>query len=420
MSDHLLFAGHEPRVGIADTRQLGTPAADGALRLNSSAIRIEAVPGARLADLQEAWRDLCARADAANIFMNPVLVAIAGRAYGERKCLALLAWDHTAPVARLMGVWAFAIGRAPYSPLPTEMLCSPAMPNAYLSTPVVDRSALDAVLAAMLEHIARDAHLPKIVALDAMGSDTATMRALERLLEARGAAPCVFSRSQRPHLSSTLDGKAYLEQAFSGPSRKKLRQRRRRLAEKGALTSTVITEPAAVRAAVDDFLTLEASGWKGRERTALLCSGADADYVRAMIGALAAQGEAAIHTLALDGRAVSMQIVLRSGTSAFTWKTAYDESLHDLSPGTLLLEDYTTALLADPQVADVDSCSLDDSGYMGIWRERAEITHLWFDSRPGGSLSFLILSRLQAAYLRLRSRAKALYHDFKRQQPAKK
>ena len=53
-----------------------------------------------------------------------------------------------------------------------------------------------------------------------------------------------------------------------------------------------------------------------------------------------------------------MQIVLRAGPTAFTWKTAYDEALRDFSPGMLLLEDYTAAFLADPSIATVDSCSL--------------------------------------------------------------
>lgn len=379
------------------------------------AIDIEYASGMRLAGLQEAWRNLCTRADAVNIFMNPVLVCLAVEAYPERLCSALLAWQRDgAGVPQLMGIWAFAVGPAPYSPIPARMLCAPPTPNAYLSTPVIDRHSLDAVLTAIIEHIADNKDLPKIVALDAMGTDTATMKALVRVLQARATAPFVFSQSQRPHLASGLDGKAYLEQVFSSSSRKKLRQHRRRLAEKGALRSAMVSEPGAVRKVCDDFLALEASGWKGHESTALLSNAADAKYARAILGALADKGDAVIHMLTLDGRPVSMQIVLRAGSSAFTWKTAYDETLHDVSPGTLLLEDYTVALLADPTITDVDSCSFDDSGYMASWTERAEISNLWFDTRRGGSLSFFILSRAQAAYLAMRNRAKAIYHDLKR------
>ena len=368
-------------------------------------IAVDYVTGARLAALADDWRDLARRADAANVFMHPALLAEAAAAYPEREIAALAAFAN----GRLAGLWGFAHSRAPQSPLPLSVLAAPPTPNAYLSAPIIDRDLLEPVCDAFLTFIAGDADLPNIVALDAMGTDTATFAALERVLAARGGAMHIFSRTQRPKLASNLDAKAYFEQAMSASSRKKLRQHRRRLAEKGALASIVITEPQAVARAFEDFLALEASGWKGRQGTALSSDAADAQYTRAMIAALAAQGDAEIHSLTLDGRPVSMQVLLRAGRTAFTWKTAYDEALHDFSPGTLLFEDYTAHLLADQNVDAVDSCSFDDSGYMGSWQERGEIATLWFDARARRSMMFVLLARLQGAYLALRAHAKALY-----------
>jgi CelD/BcsL family acetyltransferase involved in cellulose biosynthesis len=251
--------------------------------------------------------------------------------------------------------------------------------------------------------------MPKIVALDTMGAEGPTYDALMRVLERRGSAPCVFEAAQRPKLASTLDGKAYLEKALSGSSRKKLRQHRRKLSEKGALTSVVASEPAAVQAALEQFLTMEASGWKGREGTALLSDKADAAFMRGAIAALAEHGCASLHSLYLDGKPVSMQIVVRAGAAAFTWKTAYDETLRDFSPGMLLFEDYTTAFLADKSIAFVDSCSYDDSGYMAAWGERQAVADLWINARRGGSLEFRALSGLQKSYRNARAAAKAAY-----------
>ena len=107
-----------------------------------------------------------------------------------------------------------------------------------------------------------------------------------------------------------------------------------------------------------------------------------------MIAALAARGEASIHALTLDGKPVSLQIVLRAGPAAFTWKTAYDEAQHDFSPGMLLLEDYTAAFLADPGISHVDSCAYDETSFMGAWRERQAVATVWLDARPGGSSTF--------------------------------
>ena len=110
-----------------------------------------------------------------------------------------------------------------------------------------------------------------------------------------------------------------------------------------------------------------------------------------------------------------MQIVVRCGRTAFTWKTAYDEAFHEFSPGMLLLEDYTAAFLADPNVAQVDSCAHDENGFMAsAWAERQAIADLWIDVRRGGSLSFLILSSLQKRYHDLREAAKHACSTLKR------
>jgi CelD/BcsL family acetyltransferase involved in cellulose biosynthesis len=195
----------------------------------------------------------------------------------------------------------------------------------------------------------------------------------------------------------------------SASTRKKLRQHRRKLAEKGALTSVVVSEPDAVRWALDEFLSMELAGWKGRQGTALLNSNADAAFMRSAVGALADAGGASIHSLYLDTRPVSMQIVVRSGAAAFTWKTTYNEAFQDYSPGMLLLEDYTSAFLQDKSIAFVDSCSFDDSGFMSAWTERQPVVDLWIDTRRGGSPMFRALCLLQQNYREARSTAKRLY-----------
>ena len=122
------------------------------------------------------------------------------------------------------------------------------------------------------------------------------------------------------------------------------------------------TESPAVRRTLEQFLAMEAAGWKGRQGTALLCDPCEAAFMRDAVGALADQGRASIHALALDQRPVSMQIVAHAGRAAFTWKTAYDERFQDFSPGMLLLEDYTAALLADARTL------ASSRRWRGLWR----------------------------------------------------
>ena len=376
-------------------------------------IRVEVAGAGRLAEIQDAWRDLVARADAANVFMHPLLVALGAR-HADARCVTLLGWRDSGGRRRLVGLWAFNVGHAPRSILPISVLAAPPFAHAYLAAPVIDRNVLDETLQVMLDAIADDPALPNILALDGMPADGPAMQALARVLAARGSKPYHLRRSARPMLACNRDAALSVDKMLSASTRKKLRQHRRRLAEKGALEATIIAEPEAVGRAVEDFLTLEAAGWKGRERSALLCNPRDAAFTREIMAALAPHGEAWIHALTLDGVPVSMQIVLRAGATAFTWKTAYDERLRDFSPGMLLLEDYTSAFLADPRIATVDSCAYDETSFMAVWDGRQAMTELWLDARRGGSPAFAQLSRLQDAYLRLRAQAKAIHARLRR------
>jgi CelD/BcsL family acetyltransferase involved in cellulose biosynthesis len=389
-------------------------AGDAALLAAAQGVTVEAADAARLATIRAAWDDLIGRAAEPNVFMDPSLLCVASEANSAAPVHALLAWKTIDDRQRLVGVWAFSIGRPQKSSLPVRMLRGPACPHSHLATPVIDSDCLDETLDAMLDRIARDATLPKIIALEAIATGGPTMAALTRVLAARDSAPCIFESFRRPQLASVLDAKQYLEHSLSGSTRKKLRQHRRRLSEAGSVASVIDSEPEDVRRALESFLALEVDGWKGRQGTAILCSDVDAAFMRAAVSALSALGCASIHSIHVDGHPVSMQIVARCGRAAFTWKTTYDERFQDFSPGMLLLEDYTATFLADRSIAYVDSCAHDDKGFMSAWSERQTIADLWVDARRGGSFAFRLWSSLQRHYRNLRTFAKNRYLARKR------
>jgi CelD/BcsL family acetyltransferase involved in cellulose biosynthesis len=368
-----------------------------------SAISIERATSERLSQIEPAWPDLVARAHEPNVFMNPAVVQLLGE-----DGVALLAWQTREAGQILVGLWAFSTARQWFAS-PLRILTSPPFTHAYLATPVVDRDHAERVLAAMLDFVAAADELPKLISLDPIRLDGPTMQALARVLNARGGQPCILNESRRPILASPLDGKQYFEKAMSSSSRKKLRQHRRRLEEKGALETRICTTPDDVGAAFDDFLPLEAAGWKGRGGTALLCNEGEAKFARRMMAALAQRGDVTVHAIYQQGKAVASQVVLRAGPVAFTWKTAYDEALGDHSPGMLLLENYTAAFLADKSITLVDSCAFDDSGFMSVWSERETIAQVLFDARRDNSLTFRIVAVLYKRALALRGMAKKLY-----------
>jgi CelD/BcsL family acetyltransferase involved in cellulose biosynthesis len=290
--------------------------------------------------------------------------------------------------------------------LPLVALRAPAAEHAYLATPVIDRDCLDATLEAMFAAVAASPDLPQTIVLNAMSDEGATAQALVRVLAARGSTFRRVKEGKRPKLVTGRDADDYLAQAISSSTRKKLRQHRRRLAERGDLKSVVKKAPDEINEAVEAFLQLEAEGWKGRRGTALLNSPRDAAFARSMLTAFARSGEALIHALELDGRPVSMQVVLRAGPTAFTWKTAYDEAMRDVSPGMLLFEDYTRAFLQDDEIARVDSCTYDETSFMAGWRERQPVVDLMICARRAPSLSMACTASLNCGYTALREAAK--------------
>jgi CelD/BcsL family acetyltransferase involved in cellulose biosynthesis len=369
-------------------------------------IAVEVATPARFAAVHAAWTDLVRRAAEPNVFMDPAVVAAAARA-SSNPVHVLLAWDGGAR-NRLLGVWAFAERLPPRSPLPVRVLCAPCHDLGFLATPVLDRSRLDALLDTMLDALAGEPRLPRVVTLESVGLEVELREALTRVLAARRSSVRTMRQARRPHLTAGVDECAYFERAWSSATRKKLRQHRRRLAKKGALARVTHREPQAVSAALEQFFRLEAAGWKGREGTALVCDARQRRFMHEAVADLARHGCAWIDALELDGRPVSMQIVGRSGRAAFTWKTAYDETFRDYSPGMLLLEDYTASFLADPSLDFVDSCAYDDTGFMAAWTDRRAIADVWFDVRRGESLSFRMMVAVQELYAAARELAKRI------------
>ena len=141
-------------------------------------------------------------------------------------------------------------------------------PYGPLGTPLVEREAAEPVIAAWLAHIAGDPSLPALVLLPLVAEDEAFAAALDAIL-GRTQMPCAdFSRHHRALLAPRADRSRYLEDALSTHRHSELRRSGRRLADAGALLFTAASEPAAVAAGLEDFLALEAGGWKGKAGTA--------------------------------------------------------------------------------------------------------------------------------------------------------
>jgi hypothetical protein len=308
--------------------------------------------------------------------------------------MAGLVWSRE-PGRQLAGFFPVRIDRHRYG-VPIPVLVSWTHPYATLGTPLVHRDMVEPVIAAWLEHIAQDPELPDLVLVRFLAEEGPVAAALASVLARNGCEARSFDRHHRALLAPGENRDGYFERTMSAKRRKELRRQKRRLDELGAVT-VAEADSSDMSAAVDDFLALEAAGWKGRAGTAAMHDEDVLDFMRHAVTALKRENKVSIHRLLLDGDAIAAAITLKSGTTAWGWKIAYDESYAPYSPGVLLISALTEAFLAGTAIARVDSCATATHAMINqLWGERLAMTDCLITTRPGTELSFAFASRLEA------------------------
>jgi CelD/BcsL family acetyltransferase involved in cellulose biosynthesis len=342
------------------------------------------------------WRELAERAVEPNGYYLPGWeLAVNAFAKGRTGVSALSAWsntsfaaDGTAPLIGLMP--AISLWRACKIPLPA---LANADPYGTLGTPLLDRDAAnDAVteLLAQARKVGAHALILRNVALDG-----AAMKAVTYVLRQAGLRPRVLQSRIRACLEATRDSDALLRDALGAKKLKELRRQRHRLAEHGAVHFEVARTPEDVASAIETFLTLEASGWKGQRGTALVQHDGDASFVRRATVALAEGSQCEIVSLRTGDTPVAAAIVLRHQDRAFYFKLGIDERFAKFSPGVQLTLDLTRHLCADPQIATADSTADTDHPMINpIWRGRFAIGDVLVPLRRGDPVVPLIHAAL--------------------------
>lgn len=360
---------------------------------SAATVEAEITDAAQFSRLHAEWESLVARAVLPNVSMHPAVAGAA--AESGARTYVVLAWrpDGTGGARELVGAWVLGLGRL-HRRWPSPVLVGPADRNLILGAPVVDRGAVEETLSAMLEALAGMRSLPAILQLREVPTEGPLFEGLRRVLAERRSGLVVRRRLLRPKLTPRTDADAYLTESLSARRRSGLRRCRRRLGEMGSTELTFHRTRQEVTAAFETFLTLEASGWKGRAGTALARRGEGAlAFIRSMIRGLADHGLVTIVALRVDGRAVAMEVLLRCGGVVHTWKCAYDESLRSLGPGFLLFEDVTRALLAEPSLVLGDMSNnrefADPNGASAFWPERHEVVELLVGVRASGAVGLL-------------------------------
>lgn len=325
-------------------------------------------------DLADELDYLCTRTVEPNVFFNPRFLAPAMPRLEDREVRLAVIRDGDEYRSRLRMLVPFSVEK-PAVPLGVSVMRTWASPFGPLGTPLLDRDDPFGVIEDFLSMLARPhLKLPKVFVLPDIRLDGTVASLLASVADANNLPFVITGEVQRPMLKSQMDGDAYLKQSLRPHHLREFRRLKRRLAESGTLEHAVARGPDEIRHAIEGFLTLEAAGWKGRERTAMAIDRYRAAFAREAVHRLAEQDMCRIHSLRLDGRTIASLVVFVEAGVAYTWKTAYDEALSAFSPGTLLMIEVTKQHLDDPNIMITDSCAVPDHPVMSrLWTERKPI-----------------------------------------------
>jgi len=199
-------------------------------------------------------------------------------------------------------------------------------PTALLATSADTRGALaDALFG-----------LKKPLALQRLSLTGDEVRALKRSATARRGL--VVEKQTSGSLGVQLSGPGAAPSAqLPSKLRYDLKRAHKRAADYGEPRLQLLSPtPADVGRALDEFVRLEAAGWKGRERTALAAKPVLQAFFRCYTTRTAQTGTLRVFRLMIGDTLAAAQIAVQVYERLWVLKIAYNEALARCSPGLLL------------------------------------------------------------------------------------
>ena len=242
-----------------------------------------------------------------------------------------------------------------------------------LGTPLVRAGAEQAGFAALLGWLGRKGGA-SLLELDYLHAEGPVRAGLQAALRAAGRPWLADRAFERALLRRSSDADAYLAAAISGDQRRELRRREKRLKDAGALRYVRLAKDGDAARWIEDFLRLEASGWKGQAGGALACSEPDLLFARAFFGGAFERGRLLAVGVDLDGKPIARELCLVAGEGAFSVRIAYDEAFGRYGPGLLCELENIRAFHDAPALQWMDSYTSAENATIGkLWKARRRI-----------------------------------------------
>jgi hypothetical protein len=157
----------------------------------SPAFRVEWRGLASLQAIADEWRALAARALERNVFYEPAFMLAAAPVFGADAGAVLV----RSAAGRLLGLFPARLERWRHGLAGT--VSGWTHPYAPLGTPLVDRDEAEAVIAAWLEHLARDPSMPSLLLMPLVPEQGPFTAALDAVLARSSRRSAAFGQHRR-------------------------------------------------------------------------------------------------------------------------------------------------------------------------------------------------------------------------------
>lgn len=145
-----------------------------------------------------------------------------------------------------------------------------------------------------------------------------------------------------------------------------LRRYRKKLDSRGTVTVEMNVGSTADEDFLSEFLALEASGWKGRNKTAILDIPRELAFYTNLVKSFAARKRLEWHVIRVHDRIVAAEMGIRCGSSLMLPRIAFDEDFAGCMPGNLLTGEVITAAFERRELTELNHLS--NADWHKAWR----------------------------------------------------
>jgi CelD/BcsL family acetyltransferase involved in cellulose biosynthesis len=342
-----------------------------------------------------------------NLFLGPdfFLPLVAGSRH-SRRVQAVLVWDGAPGRSDLVGFLPLA--RTLSQTMPLAIFRGFRHPLLSSSLPLVDAKAAEATWIAMLDALAAS-RFRAVLELDNLVRSSPALAALESAAAKSGRLVAWSEPRERSQIVPVSSCEEYLS-GIRGKNRQELRRARRRLEELGDVEFTAF-EGEDLPRGIDEFLRIEASGWKGKSGTAMAIDPEMYAFVREALTAKASRPGVRVELLSVGGKAIAANLFLLGRDHAGSLKSGYDESYRAFAPGKLLDLDAVRTLHSGRWTPRIDSLAQMGHAVEHVWLERLPIANALIAVTPHmDEEQFKLFQHFEAARLAGLRMLKDLYH----------